>query len=261
MWIFFYVFIYTLSIYFVMSRYRAWCFTSYSVDDVSQCLLQAVQCVYMIYGRETCPKTDREHLQGYVYFENTKTLTAVKRILPGSPHLEPARGTPQQNIAYCSKEDTSPFIMGEPPSQGRRTDLQIVRDAVLRNNGNVRSIMAEASSLQASRYADTLLKYRFTNQYRVRKVKVLATEQELIEKLEKYGPDDCYCYTPSLNGKWFDGYDYQPVLLVFDAHELDKTLSRNLFRSRPMRVETKGGSRELQVRKVFMHFDIPVPQE
>lgn len=60
---------------------------------------------YIIYGKEICPTTKKKHLQGYCYFKNAKSMSAVKKIFKDNAiHLEPAKGSVAQNIKYCSKE-------------------------------------------------------------------------------------------------------------------------------------------------------------
>lgn len=59
------------------------------------------------------------HIQGYVQFDCQRSLASVKRLLPRA-HWEVAKGTPQQNLAYCTKEGRllEPVIIGEFPVGG-----------------------------------------------------------------------------------------------------------------------------------------------
>lgn len=62
---------------------------------------------YCIAGAERCPKTGRYHWQGYAEFNKAMDLVAVKKALDCNyVHLEARRGTQEQAIAYCRKEDT-----------------------------------------------------------------------------------------------------------------------------------------------------------
>lgn len=45
------------------------------------------------------------HLQGVCYFKNARSFASVRRLIPGA-HIEICRGTIEENIAYCSKEET-----------------------------------------------------------------------------------------------------------------------------------------------------------
>jgi hypothetical protein len=80
---------------------------------------------YLIYGREIAPTTGTPHLQGYICMVDRKRVTGMRKIIPGA-HFMAAKGTSQENIAYCSKEDPEPYIYGNVSevkgSQGKRTD-------------------------------------------------------------------------------------------------------------------------------------------
>lgn len=95
---------------------------------------------YLILGGEICPSTNRPHYQGYVYYENPRSLTSViKEFKPR--HIEVAKGTPQENRTYCSKESIV-FEEGELPQQGSRKDLEtIMKD--IREGGSIETIAEE----------------------------------------------------------------------------------------------------------------------
>jgi len=67
------------------------------------------------------------HFQAVVQFNAQKSFSAAKRILGDGAHIEPMRGTIDQAIAYCTKEETriaGPWTRGaQPISQGKRMDL------------------------------------------------------------------------------------------------------------------------------------------
>lgn len=85
-----------------MSRGRAFTFTINVFDENTEAELQSLDCRYMIYGYELAPTTNRPHFQGYVYFDNARTITAVSKSIKG--HIEIAKGAPEQNYDYCSKD-------------------------------------------------------------------------------------------------------------------------------------------------------------
>lgn len=58
-----------------------------------------------IFGKEV-GKEGTPHIQGYLYFENGKSFSAVKKLLDNQRiHIEIAGGSPKQNYDYCSKEN------------------------------------------------------------------------------------------------------------------------------------------------------------
>jgi len=80
-------------------------------------------CVsYFIYQRERCPESGRHHLQCYMECVGQQTYARIQSI-PGFAgcHIEPRRGSQEDNIKYCSKEDSrveGPFVFGVPKAQG-----------------------------------------------------------------------------------------------------------------------------------------------
>jgi len=86
---------------------RGWCFTTFAGHVEPDNLeayresLKSFNCKYLVAGFELCPDTAREHIQGYVYFPNAKTLSAVRKLIKGN--LTAANGNGTENRAYCIK--------------------------------------------------------------------------------------------------------------------------------------------------------------
>lgn len=89
---------------------------------------------YFIFSEEKCPKTGRLHLQGYIQFKNRTYFNKVQEKLPHGSHIEAARGAPEQNETYCSKEKShisGPYEFGEVCHQGKRNDLILFKKKVM----------------------------------------------------------------------------------------------------------------------------------
>lgn len=101
-------------------RKRDWCFTinDYDDDDIMKLRDISVDTTYMVWGKETAPTTGTRHLQGYVYFTNAKTFSAVKKLMPKGAHLEAAKGSAEQNKEYCEKEGDSEEYGTMPKKHG-----------------------------------------------------------------------------------------------------------------------------------------------
>lgn len=56
----------------------------------------------IVVGKEV-GESGTAHLQGFIKFKEMKRLSAVKKLLPRA-HWEAAKGSDQQNLDYCSKE-------------------------------------------------------------------------------------------------------------------------------------------------------------
>ena len=80
---------------------------------------------YAVWQKEKAPETGHIHYQGYIELTKKCRITALKKIYP-TIHFEIRKGTQQQAIDYCKKEETrveGPFIFGTPKKQGKRNDL------------------------------------------------------------------------------------------------------------------------------------------
>jgi len=85
-----------------MSRNRNFCFTWNNYNDDSKLFLATVSCKYVAYSEEVAPNTGTKHLQGYISFNNPKTLSQARITLLGC-HVETMLGSISQNEDYCSK--------------------------------------------------------------------------------------------------------------------------------------------------------------
>lgn len=109
-----------------MSRFRSLCFTSYK--DVVEYEQDKVN--YIIFQREVCPKTKKEHWQGYCELKKQLSMKQVKKLFNDKAlHIESRKGNQQQAIDYCKKEESRKegeeiHEYGTPAKQGKRTDLK-----------------------------------------------------------------------------------------------------------------------------------------
>lgn len=118
-----------------MQGYRNWCFTSFREEDHPFDMTDRMN--FLVFQREVCPETKKGHWQGYVEFIKVTSLKMAKKELGDSKiHLEPRKGTQEQAIKYCQKEESrkegmSPFFFGQPKKQGARNDLDNMCEAIL----------------------------------------------------------------------------------------------------------------------------------
>lgn len=137
-----------------MARNRAWCFTLNNPTDADRVVWDEDNMKYLVYQLEQ-GTAETEHYQGYVYWNNMKSLRQLQRWLPRA-HFEVAKGSPEQNKHYCTKPVAGctcqhctnadsldgPWEHGVCPEKGKRNDLdtvaQLVKDegydAVLREH-------------------------------------------------------------------------------------------------------------------------------
>lgn len=91
---------------------RAYTFTLNNYTDEDIDFFTKLDCKYIVYGKEKAPTTGTPHLQGYVYFANPRSFESVRKLRTW--HLSIARGSPDQNFNYCSK-DGEVYERGEKP--------------------------------------------------------------------------------------------------------------------------------------------------
>lgn len=103
----------------------AYCFTinNYTDADIQELkkLEDNPKTRYIIIGKEV-GEEGTPHVQGYVYFHNQMVFSSFKKLLTRA-HIEPSRGTVDDNVAYCSK-DGDFYEHGERPiNQKRKGEL------------------------------------------------------------------------------------------------------------------------------------------
>lgn len=82
---------------------------------------------YIIAQLEECPKTKKDHIQGYIELTKRFRFKSLKKMLGETVHIENRKGTQKQAIEYCSKTETQkepPIELGKKNKQGKRNDLQ-----------------------------------------------------------------------------------------------------------------------------------------
>lgn len=99
-------------------RKRGWCLTlnNYTEEEytrvVTFCNEKDMRVTYAVIGRE-CGASGTPHLQIYMHFKQPVSQRFMKLSFPKA-HLEVAKGTPEQNRVYCSKENNFVEIGAKP---------------------------------------------------------------------------------------------------------------------------------------------------
>lgn len=82
---------------------KRWCFTSFENNlETMETLFLENKCEYII-GIETCPSTNKTHLQGYI--ESPIKIRPIEKFKTTNIHWEKCKGSREDNIKYCSKEE------------------------------------------------------------------------------------------------------------------------------------------------------------
>lgn len=253
------------------SRHRSWVFTlnNYGEPDLVALrgLVAAGSAVYVCFQPEV-GANGTPHLQGVVCFANPRELGGVKRLGGlARAHLEPMRGSIDQAVAYCSKDDTrdasrdfgfSEFgqrPVGHGEGRGSRTDVAGAV-ALLRAGGTYRQLVEEhpaialrcpagaqriAAACQVPRDFKTVVKWYWgpTGTGKTRAA------------FEEAGSE---AYFKMSDNKWWDGYEGQEAVIVDDYRRDFSTFASllRLFDRYPLRVEAKGGSVQFVAKTIWI---------
>lgn len=194
------------------------------------------------------------HFQGYLELAKRARMTGVCRLLGSvglkGAHVEARKGSQEQAIAYCSKEDTrqaGPWTVGQKAvvTQGSRTDLLDLRNAV-KQKRTFMDIMDD-DSLAAS-----LIKYHKAAGF-MRAEYELATSPKWrnVEVIVLYGPtgtgktrqaveDGAWLWNPS-SPEWWDGYRGEECVCIDEFYgQLPMARMLRLLDGHPCRLPVKG---------------------
>lgn len=108
------------------NRMRRFVFTLNNPTDSEIMSISGAPVSFLTYGREHFNAAPglTPHLQGCCILGQQMAFSTIKKI-PGFErmHIEAMKGTIEQAVAYCHKEDTSPYIFGDLPTPGKRNDI------------------------------------------------------------------------------------------------------------------------------------------
>lgn len=235
-----------------MAKVRDYALTWNNYTDADIDFLKSLDTTYLLLGREIAPTTGTRHLHVYLRFPNARSFKSVKKELGNQMRIEFVKKE-EAWMRYCKKEfEYEEF--GERPQQGKRTDIDRVRNQ-MEDRANMRTIVRTATSIQSIRYAEIHLKY--FEEPRDWKPEVFwyygkTGSGKTRRAYEESNPEDRY--VSMSNGKWFEGYDgHSDVIFddlrptTFKFEELLRLLDRYEFR-----IECKGGSRQFRARRIWI---------
>lgn len=216
---------------------------------------------YFAYGVETCPTTQRVHLQGWATTVIAQRLIAWKKLFPGA-HIERMKGNYEQNDTYCSKESTLTKLGERPMLNGLRKEESDMKKLV---EANPKTRLEK--HFQDTGNRSFLVFNRAFDNYR----KYLLEETI---KGDFAAPEVIYIYGKSGTGKsrlvfelepelyeckrglnWFDGYNMQEAVLI-DNLEVRDITDRSWFLRvidrYPMSVPVKGGFVPWKPKRIYI---------
>lgn len=236
------------------ARARAWCFTiNNPADDAKP---QGWECEYLVYQKEK-GASGTPHLQGYVYFKNAVRFSTVKKLDEGA-HWAVAKGSPQDNTKYCTKEEgrlAGPWVLGEEPQKGKRSDLSELKE--LLDAGKPLSEVAEKQFGNYLRYSRGIEKYQLLKT----PPRSWKTEVEVLygptgvgktRQANEEHPNAYFKIRSNGNNNWWDGYINQEVVIVDEFYGwFSWDFMLRLCDRYPLMVETKGGAVQFVAKKII----------
>lgn len=242
---------------------KHWCFTCN--NPISDLTFNAETVAYAVWQKEQ-GDSGTPHYQGYLQATKVIRLTGARKILMlaghRNAHVEVKRGTVQQAVTYCRKEDTrvaGPFEFGELPitKQGERTDLNTLRTAVkgkrkwtdIADDDDLNPLLAKFH-----RYARWIRQeYELETQPKWRNVQVEVlwgptgcgkTRKAMDEGAFKWNP----C-TP----EWWDGYRGEEILLIDEFYgQIKPSRLLQLLDGHPCLLPIKGAATYAVWTKVYI---------
>jgi len=239
---------------------RDFCYTLNNWTPNEYEKLLSIEAQYHVIGQEI-GESGTPHLQGYIYFSNPRSFNAVKKLLMRS-HIERTSGTPEQASAYCKKDNNFEEI-GECPKQGKRTDVEIVREELKMGNG-IRGVVKRATNLQQIKIAEAILKYEEPKRDWKPHVSWYYGDTgtgKSRKAHEDFANTDFYRKTAN-TGKWWEGYDGHDNVLIDDLDESNFPYKNllDLLDRYECRVECKNGTRQFLAKKIIITASID-PQD
>ncbi len=235
-----------------MARYRNVCFTLNNPENMV--MFDPHEMEYLVYQEEH-PEGGTYHLQGYCEFKRQMSLNPAKELLGGAGvHLERRRGTQEQAIAYCKKDDTRvrftiPVEEGTPRTQGKRVDLEGFKDAVMAGKRK-RDLIDDHFGIIARypKFYDQLTMMNRPTRDTELVVTLLYGETGLGKTrsvMDQWGTDPSFYVAPLNNGTmWYDTFDGHRRVLLDDfcgaASHISLCSLLRLLDRYPVLVPTKG---------------------
>lgn len=236
-----------------MANHRTWMGTvnNYTDDDVTRMTNISTGNIMRMRVCKEVGESGTPHLQWMVTFVRGYTFAAVKKLMPDGAHIEP--GKCMDIDVYCSKGDM--IIDVNNSKQGTRLDLAKVYEAA-KSKKRLRDFMEDAPTWQ---HIQVFQKASM----------VFAEPRVLPDGLDVvwyWGPtgtgkskkafEEPNAYVKNSTGKFWDGYDGQPTIIIDEVTEdspyFDRATWLRITDRHPLLLEVKGATVHAQYNKVVI---------
>lgn len=251
------------------ATFRAAVLTQYNLDGFVA-LPDSIS--YLAWGEEVCPTTNRPHLQAFAYANVPMRLGGWKKKFPGA-HIEPMMGNFRQNEKYCSKEGKF-HELGEKPMENGKKRVLLELKSEIDSGASYDDLVQKTEFFEPClRYRGGLQHYeqivagkrRKTEGYRAPEVIVIvgpSNRNKTRTAWDTEGYDKLYPM-PRHDMKWCGSYNGQEAVL-FDDITPKSIMPLDLFLrvcdGYPMEVESKGGFKWWNARRIYFTSNLPMEQ-
>jgi hypothetical protein len=177
---------------------------------------------YLCYGEEICKTSGRKHYQGCVYFKDKVSIKQAQKLLKiEKSHMETNQKSKDINdaITYCKKEGKYTEY-GNIPEQGKRTDLNALKDELLNTNITCDDICLRNPIMfhQYGRTLERIEEIKLRKKYRTEMTKGIwlwgdTGKGKSHRAFENYSPDTHFTLNLNDGGFW-DGYTGQEIVII-----------------------------------------------
>lgn len=241
---------------------RSYVFTAFTKPVIDDAVL-VDKVRYIIFQEEKCPKTNKNHWQGYIELKTPLRIKCVQLLLNlSNAHMEKRKGTRDEAREYCRKSESrvcEPIEWGvwESGGQGTRNDIDNLLKMVS-ENASLKEII-ESDPKTYSKCRNTIKDYQFcclkekTKEYRKIEVEVIygaagtGKTRYCVENSKDYYKLD------NDTTLWWDGYEGEETLIIDDFYgdiRYDKLLQ--ILEGYQLRLPVKGGFTYANWKKVFI---------
>lgn len=230
-------------------------------------------CKYAIYGHEIAPVTGTPHLQGFFSLKTKKRMTTLQKRF-GENHIKlalfVAKGSAQQNRAYCTKADKENYFEHgniEQCGSGSRTDLLEVTQKL--KEGSHLSVVAMQHPVEYVKYSRGLKEFAsIVSAGKVDKIRDITVSvywgtggvgktYRAYDECQKLGLGEPYpLMNPHKNtgSIWFDNYEpHMRALLIDDFYGwIQPHILYRYLDKYPLQMEIKGATIRANWTYVFI---------
>lgn len=254
-----------------LAKNQVW--TLFDVTDeqiiVLEQLVMTGQASYCVFGKEICPKTKKEHLQGYTEFIKKTRVTAVRKLFlikEQAFHMEARKGTPLEAAEYCKKDKNFKeygVITGPGQGQGKRSDLTSAMGMVKSGMPMLEIAETIPGTWSRNHKALSLYKQLLVNKRDKHTICVVlygASNAGKTNMIKDLYPDACWI-TKGVSGVWYDNYNQEEVV-VYDEFKgwMPFTMFKRIVDASPLNMDAKGSHRVFNSKIVIFLSNKP-PQE